>query len=84
MKPILVRPHRGSLADSMKLVQSINNEQDLLKLIRGDCGYGSTKARAIRFSHYGRDFRTGWDTYLITVRGYVWGFANGRISGFEK
>lgn len=77
---MLVREHRGNLADSMQTVKEISGLTQLLELIQGGLGLKDIEADRVHVEPYVFDERIGWDTHLILIDGYgAWGMADGPI-----
>lgn len=80
----LYRPHRGTLADSMREVIEV---ADLAMLVRQMCRsveswYPPEELPTIettRVEPYMFDDRIGWDTHIVTVKGSAWGFTDGPL-----
>ena len=83
-KPVLYRPHRGGLDDSMREVVEVNDLPQLVRHMRREVESwypedelpteGNTKLEP-----YAYDPRIKWDTYLVTVKGQAWGYTNGPL-----
>lgn len=77
-----IRMHRGALADSMETVQEIEATLPaVVAVIEARLGM-TFDPRLIEVSPYGGvDERIGWDTHIVTIRGYgVFGFTDGPLS----
>jgi hypothetical protein len=71
------REHRGGLAESLATVFNFETKEDLLTEINERMGTHFCHDD-IAFLHQGKDERIGWDTYLVSVRGYgVFGYTDG-------
>lgn len=80
-KPILFRPHRGSLEDSLKEARSFYTKEEVRRYIVRYCSELEpcfTDSR-IKCEFYAQDKRISWDTYIITGSGVI-GFTNQDIS----
>jgi hypothetical protein len=76
---VKVREHRGSLADSLATEVEINRTMySLASYISQTLGY-KVEPKDIEENPYGFDARTGWDTYIILVKGRPFGFSDGYI-----
>lgn len=77
------RPHRGTLADSMREVAEIMSFDELVRHMRNEVlsWYPPDELPTpenVQVKPYGRDDRIGWDTtYMVTVKGQAWGFTDG-------
>jgi hypothetical protein len=74
-----VREHRGSLDDSMSTCFEVQTKQELVEAISTRL-FRAIKAEDVAIESYTYDARIQWDTYLITVKGQVFGFSNGMIA----
>jgi hypothetical protein len=71
------REHRGNLAESLATVFNFETKEDLLKEIneRMATHFGPDD---VGFLPQGFDDRCGWDTYLVSIRGYgPFGYTDG-------
>jgi len=73
-----VREHRGSLEDSMRTCFEVQNKTELVEAIEAIL-HCEVKADDVAIESYTYDDRIHWDTYLITIKGQVFGFSNGMI-----
>ncbi len=73
------REHRGMLDDSMKTVVEVADREALVSLLQSRLRDGVTfKDEDLKIEPYVYDKRIGWDTYIVTIKGYgVAGFTNG-------
>lgn len=83
--PVLYRPHRGMLDDSMREVVEVNDLAALVRHMRREVGRWYPKDELptlenTRLEPYCFDARIGWNTYLVTVKGNAWGYTNGPLS----
>lgn len=80
-----IREHRGGLAESMATVRTVADRAELLKVVRESFAVFSVSGIHVEpdmliVEPYAKDERIGWDTYLISVKGYgVWGMSDGPI-----
>ena len=82
-----IREHRGLLVNAMKTVKEVNSRSELINIIQESLSpYGvSVTSDDIKIKFYGGDDRIGWDTHIITIKGYgVWGFSDGDFKGGGK
>jgi hypothetical protein len=84
-KPVLYRPHRGSLNDSLTEVVEINDFAQLVRHMRREVEgwYPEDELpteQNTKLEPYGFDKRIDWDTYLVTVDGKAWGYTNGPLT----
>ena len=78
-----VRPHRGSLEDSMQCVEELSGTlEDLVEFLNTGDVYmnGHITPAMVKVEPYMFDNRIGWDTYIITVKGRCVGFADGPLT----
>jgi hypothetical protein len=74
-----VREHRGSLNDSLATTFEVTSREELVDQINSRFLL-HVMYSDIGFTHQGMDKRIGWDSYLITVKGYgVFGYADGQL-----
>lgn len=74
------REHKGHLDDSMKTVVDVTNREVLVKLLQSQLHpYGFVFGdEDLKVKPYCFDDRIGWDTYIVTIKGYgVAGFTDG-------
>jgi hypothetical protein len=72
------REHRGVLAESLATVFNVNTTDELVDEINERMGTHFTP-QDVMLVHQGMDERIGWDTYLVSVRGYgVFGYTDGQ------
>lgn len=79
---ILYRPHRGGLSESMREVRTIKTFPELVRAMRAEVErwYPIDELPTeenTKLEPYGYDDRIGWQTYLVTVNGYAWGYTDG-------
>jgi hypothetical protein len=67
MTPILYRPIRGSLKQSMKEVVEVADLDHLKRLIQ-ETLLTNGKLLDVKIERYGRDERIKWDTYLVSAK----------------
>ena len=84
MSPVLYRPHRGSLADSMREMVEVNDLSQLVRHMRREVerwypGDELPTEENTKLEHYWYDDRIGWDTWMVLVKGQAWGFTNGPL-----
>lgn len=89
-KAILYRDHTGSLNESMKTVQEVTCEADIINHLNKFLkGFGK-EVEELKFNHVGMDERIGWDTYnvMYIIKGehtfLVAGQTNGIFTTTEK
>jgi len=81
-KSIKFRFHRGSLALSMETTIEVYSKIELFcKIFQehskiGECDY---RFEDMTIDPYGRDYRIGWDTYMVCINGNAVGFADGNF-----
>lgn len=85
-EPVLYRPHRGGLDESMREVVEVNDFPQLVRhLRRGVVSYYPRDLMPTeentKLEPYGFDDRIGWHTFLVTVDGKAWGYTNGTFVG---
>jgi hypothetical protein len=81
---ITYRPQRGGLAESLAEAQQFATSAEVRKHVIFEFATNflaeppdePVYAREVQWKYYGKDERIGWDTYMITLRGYVMGFTN--------
>lgn len=87
MSPVLYRPHRGALDDSLREVVEINDLPQLVRHLRRSVRWYPedklpTEENTV-VKPYGPDDRTGmseWKaTWIVLVNGSAWGFTNGPL-----
>jgi hypothetical protein len=83
-EPVLYRPHRGSLADSMREVVEVNDFPQLVRHMRREVESWYPEDQlpteeSTKLEPYGFDRRIGWETFLVTVDGQAWGYTNGKF-----
>jgi hypothetical protein len=83
-EPVLYRPHRGSLDDSMREVVEVNDFPQLVRHLRRGVESWYPKDELpteenTRLEPYGFDKRINWETYLVTVDAKAWGYTNGPL-----
>lgn len=74
------REHRGGLAESMETTIELEDRAALIAHCRAllDQWYFSFRDEDLSVEPYGRDERIGWDTHIVTIKGYgVMGFTDG-------
>lgn len=81
MRKQLFRPHKGSLDDSMRGCVEISDKAALLEIVKQDLSSYihdlEISDETLEVKPYGFDVRTGWDTHIVTLKGYgVFGFTN--------
>lgn len=71
------RTHRGSLAESMETVVDLPDRAALISHVNAEyrstldiMDRGDFTDDEIEVAPYGFDKRIGWDTYLVTARGF--------------
>lgn len=87
VRTVQIRQHRGSLAESLATVTTIEASVDALcKYVNWTISQSGqflapVTPDRIRIKNYGHDVRIGWDVELILIDGLgVWGMADGYIS----
>lgn len=89
-KTILYKDHAGSLKESMKTVQEVTCEADIINHLNGFLQAFGKEVEEIKFNHVGIDRRIGWDTYnvMYIVKGehtfLVAGQTNGTFATTKK
>jgi hypothetical protein len=83
-EPVLYRPHRGGLDESMREVVEVNDLPQLVRHMRREVERWYPKDELptlenTKLEPYCFDDRIGWDTYLVTVKGQAWGYTNGML-----
>ena len=78
------RPHRGTLAEAMAEVVEVATRADLIEHMRKsvESWYPPEELPTIEnieIRPYGYDTRIDWHTYIVLVKGEVWGFTNGLV-----
>ena len=74
-----VREHRGRLAESLATVFRVETKAELLDQINERMGV-HLREDDLSIIHQGMDERCGWNTYLISMRGYgVFGYCDGEF-----
>ena len=68
------RQHRSTLSESLKTTIELDSFESLEKYIYDMFGEGELTVK-----YYGMDDRCGWDTYLISHRGYAVGMTDGKV-----
>lgn len=79
-----VREHRGSIQESMETCVEIHPTMDaLVKVITESLSdMWVTKKVKVKVEPYMYDTRTGWDTHIVTVKGWgIFGFTDGPLDG---
>ena len=84
MNPVLYRPHRGSLDDSMREMVEVNDFSQLVRHMRREVESWYPKIEMpteenTKLEPYAFDSRIGWNTYLVVVNGNAWGYTNGPL-----
>jgi hypothetical protein len=87
VKPVLYRPHRGMLEESMREVVEVNDFRQLVRHMRREVARWyppdelPTEENTTVERYYPiRDDRIGWDeTWIVCVKGSAWGFTNGPL-----
>lgn len=85
MSPVLYRPHRGGLDESMREVVEVNDLPQLVRHMRREVESWYPKDELpteenTKLEPYAYDPRIKWDTYLVTVKGQAWGYTNGPLA----
>lgn len=75
------RPHKGSLDESMALMQEFNGFNELLAIIENELSSFehnlNINDQSVKVEPYTPDNRTGWNTHIVTLEGYgVVGFTD--------
>ncbi|PPU41163.1 hypothetical protein XaplCFBP3123_08820 [Xanthomonas arboricola pv. populi] len=83
-----IRPHRGALADAMANCRNIEPTLGaVVEFLRGDSGGAfvvTPDMVSVKKYGSGLDERTGWDTYVISVRGMgIMAWIDGPLEGME-
>lgn len=86
-KPVLYRPHRGSLNDAIRLIVEVNDFPQLVRHMRREVEHYYPKDELpteenTKLELYADDPdpRIGWDkTWIVLVKGNAWGFTNGPL-----
>jgi hypothetical protein len=73
------RCQRGSLEESLKTMVEIGSRGELVAHLRRALAPLPVSNKSISVRYYGFDERIGWPTYLVTVKGEVAGFTDGKI-----
>lgn len=78
------RPHKGSLDESMSMVQEFSGINELLSIIKHELDTFDHKLTisesSVKIEPYTPDERIGWNTHIVTLDGYgVIGFTDGEV-----
>mgnify|MGYP003533150699 CR=1 FL=1 len=67
-KTILYKDHAGSLEESMKTVQEVTCETDIINHLNKFWKDFGKEVEELKFKRIGFDERIGWDTYIVRFR----------------
>jgi hypothetical protein len=73
---MMIRMHRGSLADAMTTARGID---DTLAAVEAFLESHDTPPGHVAVKRYCYDPRTGWDTYIVLVDGIPWAWTDGPV-----
>lgn len=64
------REHRGSLADSLETVVTLETRADLIAHLGRVLAPFKVTDQIVETRHYAFDDRIGWNTYIVVVHGH--------------
>lgn len=77
------RWHCGSLEDSMNSTVVINGTIDLLRIIRSRPHLADSELKDLKIEHERFDYRIGWDSHIVTIKGNVVGWTDGLPGDYD-